>query len=1044
MAAAIPDILGQCAIDDSAHDFSSKYELCIHSDNGTLCDKPERKTEGGREISHETFTGHKFLQEEMTFFNPDNKSPDSLPGIHDIIGSLPPFKYSNRFRNEEENLSSFILGIRGKQAPFDFLAGKAGGEIDVLTAEGPAKYIMKIKDLKSEPFTDLKSFIEFMNVPSGGTVNFLCDFLTINKEIAQLTDSPGISLNLNVIINRESGNDPGPSKGNNFPEIIGGAKIVKRVLLESTEGPEIIYSQNNPELSRNMFFSNFDVKLGGLVYKRERDGKITNLDCACNITGGNGKSLFSSAQGMLNSINQCKRYMLQAYNAIKGAAKSAARSAAEFLGIFVPQKRSEIAVCYTAKRSGDWLQALSIRDTNRTYFAVETGEVIQGLTGITYLFTHDRLLLAYALFMGLNVIFTRNTRVPAPREEVYAFINKQDLESKSDPALIARAIETEYAKLHAKHDEFAAYVTAYDSAFRGTIESHKARIAEAFGKIPADVNLEMPKSGKVEVALKHNKGASDAVKQWLREFWIIQSTDYTYWTPVMKQIDDLVKSINLDKKRTVIQLYTSILHKMKELPDPREINLNRFSYVTDSAYKNMVDLLEPVRKSGGRARTPSKVAAERGLNLESNIIEKLVVIIQSLENNLMQIEFGGGENFYEIFIKQLNQLQGRLKDKDVAMSMMLDSIKGTFDDATWQSMIAVVEAAAARGGGGGGGGGNEESPVEGRWKVGDTYRPSANSKLSFVLTQEDADFYNDIEKKEWETFMKIYEEEKKRSIISTFGSVGNFPEQIGRTVYKELVAGGASGGSLSKQSAKKQEIKHKFLYILYIYRLRNALFHIDSEDNLDHKYYVDLSAIVMATLELHQNYLDIVYCFYSALPRQLENSALAFLSRKIGLRALNIFYSPKNLEETPHTGKIDMAKILARSGEIKKELGSTYHTQREALLANLLGHISPNTGAETRRSVSRKKSASKSKSQSVKLSSRLAVSFKKSRSKSVSDAENPSVLPSRSKSLSENDPVMISRSRPGSQTYKSSSRYPSRSRSTAYKRTQRRSVKQSV
>ena len=1039
MAVAIPDILGQCAIDDSAHDFSSKYELCVYLVDGNLCDKPETKTEGGREISHEDFTGHKFLQEKMIFFNPEDKSPNSLPGIHDIVNSLPPFKYRGEVRKEDDNLSSFILGIKGKQSPFDFLAGKVGEEIDVLTVGGPAKYMLSIKDLKSAPFTDLKSFMDFIHVPSGGTVNFLCDFLTINKEIAQLTDSPGISLNLNVIINRESGNDPGPSKGNNFPEIVGGAKIQKRVLLETNDAPEVIYSQNNPELFRNMFFSKFDIKLGGLIYKRERDGKITNLDCACNITGENGKRLFSSAEGMLNSINKCKRLMLQAFNAIKAAA----RSAAEFLGIFVPQKRNEIAVCYTAKRSGDWLQALSIKDKNRTYFALETGEIIQGLNGLTFLFTHDRLLLAYALFMGLNVIFTRNTRVPAPgREEVYAFINRQDLESNSDPKAIAQIIDAEYAKLHARHDEIAAYVRAYDSAFRAIIESHKARIAEAFEKIPADVNVEIPKSGQIDAALKYNRGASDAVKQWLREFWVIQSTDYTYWTPIMKQIDDLVKAIDIDKKKVVIQLYTSILHKMKELPDPNEINLIRFSYVTDSAYKNIIDLLDPARKSGGRAHTPSKAAAERGLNLESNTLERVIVTVQSLEKNLMQIEFGGGENFYEIFIQQLNQLHGRLKDKNVAMTTMLDTIKGTFDDETWQSIIAVVGVAA---GGGGGGGGGAPPKEEVQWKAGDVYK---KGKLSFILTQEDADYYNEEEQQEWNKFMKIYEEQKKRSIVSTFGSIGNFPEQAGLTVYKEL-AGGAragSGGSVSKKSPNKQEIKHKFLYILYIYRLRKALIGIDSEDNFDHTYYVVLSAIVMATLELHQNYLDIVYCFYTALPKQLTDSALAFLSRKIGLLALNIFYSPTNLEETPHTGKIDVAEILARSGEIKRGLGSTYAKQREALLANLLGHISPNMAAETRRSVSRKKSASKSKSQSAKLSSRLAISFKKNRSKSVSDAEDPSVLPSRSKSLSENDPVMISRSRPGSQTYKkySKSSKSSRSRSTAYKRTQRRSVKQSV
>ena len=75
-----------------------------------------------------------------------------------------------------------------------------------------------------------------------------------------------------------------------------------------------------------------------------------------------------------------------------------------------PAKLDEMGVHFQCKRSGDWLQALSCLDIGRT-FLDDTGNEIDLATGNIILVTHDRILLWYALFMGIDVIMSwKDTR----------------------------------------------------------------------------------------------------------------------------------------------------------------------------------------------------------------------------------------------------------------------------------------------------------------------------------------------------------------------------------------------------------------------------------------------------------------------------------------------------------------------------------------------------------------------------------------------------------------------------------------------------------
>ena len=171
---------------------------------------------------------------------------------------------------------------------------------------------------------------------------------------------------------------------------------------------------------------------------------------------------------------------------------------------------------------------------------------------------------------------------------------------------------------------------------------------------------------------------------------------------------------------------------------------------------------------------------------------------------------------------------------------------------------------------------------------------------------------------------------------------------------------------------------------MYLHEIRRGLLHIDSEDNFDSEYYVNLAVIVLAALKLYKNYLDLVYCFFHVLPKELDDSGVAFLARQIGLHALNINYLEGDLEVPPKVSEIDLAAILTGAERIKRTIGTEYGEQRRALLGKLLGYIAPRAAPVSRsrsRSRSRVVSISRRKfGQSSKLAGKSII-YSKTRNK---------------------------------------------------------------
>ena len=914
-------------------------------------------------------------------FNLELNDKSDKPGIYEVLESLPGKidigtkvvhgKQLADVKSEEEFLSMIIEGFGGGGDPIEFLKGK-NAQQTIKTTSGPIPFQVSTVDITDAPIA-LSKFAEYLGInETGGTANVLIDASSINimKIISKLTPTPGFTLNINLIVNRESANDPA-GKITEFLGSTGGAAVVTDVLFDR-DPSEIIYSSRVPsDIGRENFFSAFDLKLGPLLMKTsQRGGKTTSqgLKCHVEMTDAGGTRIhYSSDPKTTSSITDCVRRLMDAFKGITSEN-------------FRKDSRNKAAAAYTSKRSGDWLQALSINDKNRMYGSLFSGKLVK-MEGITFLVTHDIVLLAYALYNGKNVIFTHKTGTIEKgnkRKVFIIFINT--IENAIAPETVLEKLNTQYVAFAAAHAEYEAYVKAYDDTIKAVVVGFDREIQTAYAKFE--------KKGV------NDKSAGKICMDWLRALWKVKGIDYSLLTPVLEKLNEAKTGAdaNIEMKKEVVSLYTNLFLKRRELPNPAKMKLNPKAFNSDTLYLRMVNLLQT--KGANKSRSMEDPGSQ------------VIIIFNELKSHLSKIAHPRGGTFYDVFVEQLGALHGALTNKDTLMTDMVGMIG--LDDSIDISEILLsgVQMEAAAGGGGGGGGGGPPAGMDGTEEI-----RIVRGKMSWIASPEEVEEIRAeaaVAQKESEALLTSAESESKtkRNIAKTLTSFGNIFREGAKKLY-ETILSKKEGGSQSKKQSDNQETKDKFIYTMYLYEIYKGLLNIDSEHNFDSDYYVELAVIALAALETHAKYMDLIHCFYNVLPTKLKDSGVRFLARQVGLHALDINCLDGNLDEIPHTGKINIAEILSRSEQIKKGLGSTYDTQRKALLTKILKHISPATG----RSISR---------------GRLSKSAYKGQ---VSSDPN-NVAHSISKSMSEGDPVVSSEKRRISQKQ----RRQSKSRSISYRK----------
>lgn len=203
-------------------------------------------------------------------------------------------------------------------------------------------------------------------------------------------------LKVNWLINREFINDPAtkpyfanPTK---HPLEVQGASVINRNnihYLVEDENETIIYSRHglpddNDKFMRNRFYSLYDFKLGPT---KMTEGSIPTAQL--EILDNKRQVHKSSDPKSDNQIGSCCRRIL------------------DYIASKIFDRTNMIAVNYQAKRSGDWLQALCCLDVERKYRNVSAREGSGKPLRVKniVLVTHDRILLFYAILLGIDVIF---------------------------------------------------------------------------------------------------------------------------------------------------------------------------------------------------------------------------------------------------------------------------------------------------------------------------------------------------------------------------------------------------------------------------------------------------------------------------------------------------------------------------------------------------------------------------------------------------------------------------------------------------------------
>jgi hypothetical protein len=351
----------------------------------------------------------------------------STPGLSHVTRALNDSKWrdipnsrgqANGLREENDMMEELFAGAA---ADLDFASTKdlvsaieeAGGSLllDLQnTIYGPQQYDVKLLqhdgnfDAGMSATAAKITTADIFNLFGKTTVNLLFDASVINitSRFINAPDGGAGPITINRIVNREIVNDPAPktyekSANDRRAEEIGNTY---NILFEKSN--ENITYVNNPadlynnELQRNKFFSKMDLTLTPFD-TNDRQALPRIRMTITDPKAGAAVVYTNDDPHQNNNIAKC-------WNRIKNLNKIASDAKAN------PAKLDEMGVHFQCKRSGDWLQALSCLDVGRT-FLDDTGEEVDLATGNIILVTHDRILLWYALFMGIDVIMSwKDTR----------------------------------------------------------------------------------------------------------------------------------------------------------------------------------------------------------------------------------------------------------------------------------------------------------------------------------------------------------------------------------------------------------------------------------------------------------------------------------------------------------------------------------------------------------------------------------------------------------------------------------------------------------
>ncbi len=436
--------------------------------------------------------------------------------------------------DEDKTLKSVILNLElgnaNRETPLPFDVGYDGKPL--------FNYLAKSYQMESE--TDDpdfgKNFVETMELGGAGrAAAFVLDFNQHGFLDKLKRGKSAEGFEVFYITTPEVVNDPA-NKPNVSSDLLFGANNanagVKMVSYVSEEKNHVHYLKFKPDYEHtNLFFSKFDFRLSPIktiITKQKAEKLITTL----NISQPDRPNLVANIEDSKgeNSINTLVGYLKKLVATLLGKGKESS----EF----------NFNTKIQQKRAGDWLQALTCLDVrNRVYKEMlpnpGSGRKLPANCPV-YFVTHDRIAVAYALLMGVNVIYLDFYK------KIFVFKNTADPTVKSSgkplEEIILENIQNKWITTGAL-DELKITGQGYTNIKTSSVERAYATFRGRCTELTNALNAIVPVKDKIANYLANYQ---DTVKKGLIQC-CVEAVRYAFYENTLIDIADEMKLLdNMD------------------------------------------------------------------------------------------------------------------------------------------------------------------------------------------------------------------------------------------------------------------------------------------------------------------------------------------------------------------------------------------------------------------------------------------------------------------------------------------------------------------
>jgi len=756
------------------------------------------------------------------------------------------------------------------------------------------------------------------------------------------------------MFNREVVNDPATKTYEDRP-FAGKDHIASDVCFDN-DAKVIIYPRNvlptptgailnKSPFQRDKLFSKYDFSLGELVYQKSGAPRI-NLE----LQDPDGNRIHCSADPHEdNNIAKCWKRVMESYKKESKHINSAAH--------------------FHCKRSGDWLQALSCLDTARAYNNTPIGTP-GGLVPANFvsvagknliLVTHDRVLLAYALTLGIDVIMTYKWSEagvaaaaggPGAAEEansdadeagaddnnstrfIIYFRNSKNDTPEQKRAVLVQQIKSADTLYHMDNIRNAAYPAAqrknyidnYNSwvdqiraSAQGAIDTAYAAAAAAadfksLGKaitvlLKAYIrysSIDYSKLDKADYVKIENlyKTRRDTLGGRIDGAWVDPATfTREAYGPPCRIDDPRIDLTNLADFAGAYNVQVSNIANRKL----RITNLADL-VAANNAFNNNTIYSSPIILTG-IVLVPRR-AGESGPNTQ--ILETVSFLTQRLEPDMYAdaivkftairdthaAKFVSAKPFvYDLFLPNLITAAPTAATEIAAATKIPDSI--SIDHVAASNVAAVEEEVIV----------DREIEAAAAAAPIDTTDPDTNDPAAVLAASVDdeattmgADVDNEGEAVQDEPIERdVPSATRKRKVAGLFASIGATIKRFGQSLFGRVIGPARGGGSQSRNFGVTAE----YLVKLYLRELYFSLSAFETEGNFDYDYYKTLAAIGVVASKLNVgNWTGQQAFFYDELPKMEFNDIYpaekqTYLRHNIGLAASTLALNSIDLAVGP-------------------------------------------------------------------------------------------------------------------------------------------------